>query len=183
MVHALRRLLAVAATCCMFVGLAPVVAAASEGTADVSVKRYGGADRYEASLLVAEAFARDAGGELDWAVMVSGRSWPEVVVAASVAGVLDAPVLMTPPDGLRDPMPPSSWRQPASRACWSSTPRGLIQIPMPASASASPTHCRRSAFRPNGSREQIGTPPVQLLRASSGDSCAVPPATRAMSAS
>ena len=85
----------------MFVGLAPVVAAASEGTADVSVKRYGGAGRYETSLLVAEAFARDAGGELDWAVMVSERSWPEAVVAASVAGVLDAPMLMTPPDGLR----------------------------------------------------------------------------------
>ena len=85
----------------MFVGLAPVVAAASEGTADVSVDRYGGAGRYETSLLVAGAFARDAGGELDWAVMVSGRSWPEAVIAASVAGVLDAPVLMTPPDELR----------------------------------------------------------------------------------
>lgn len=70
--------------------------------ATVEVTRYGGADRYATSLLVAEAVAADAGGNLDYVVMVSGRSWHEAVVAASVAGRLEAPVLMTPPDRVRD---------------------------------------------------------------------------------
>lgn len=80
-------------------------AAAQSGESELAVVeliRYGGADRYATSLLVAEAFAADAGDSLDWAVMVSGRSWHEAVVAASVAGSLEAPVLMTPPDRVRD---------------------------------------------------------------------------------
>ena len=68
---------------------------------DVSVTRYGGADRYETSLQVAEAVAADAGGSLEWVVLVSGRRWTDAVVAAPVAGALGAPVLMTPPDELR----------------------------------------------------------------------------------
>lgn len=79
-------------------------ASAQSGTsdlADVERVRYGGADRYATSLLVAEAVAADAGGELEWVVMVSGRSWHEAVVAASVAGHLEAAVLMTPPDAVR----------------------------------------------------------------------------------
>ena len=67
----------------------------------VSVGRYGGADRYATSLLVAEAVAAYAGGSLDLVVMVSGRSWPDAVVAAPVAGALGSPVLMTPPGELR----------------------------------------------------------------------------------
>ncbi|MXY01925.1 MAG: hypothetical protein F4190_09450 [Acidimicrobiales bacterium] len=85
--------------------LVPVSAAAAQpgqsDLADVERVRYGGADRYATSLLVAEAVAADAGGELEWVVMVSGRSWHEAVVAASVAGHLEAPVLMTPPDAVR----------------------------------------------------------------------------------
>ena len=85
--------------------LVPVSAAAAQSgesdLADVERVRYGGADRYATSLLIAEAVAADAGGELEWVVMVSGRSWHEAVVAASVAAHLDAPVLMTPPDAVR----------------------------------------------------------------------------------
>lgn len=83
---------------------APGAAAQSNGSelAAVEQVRYGGADRYATSLLVAEAFAAEAGDALDWVVMVSGRSWQEAVVAASVAGSLEAPVLMTPPDRVRD---------------------------------------------------------------------------------
>ena len=80
-------------------------AAAQSGESElagVELIRYGGADRYATSLLVAEALAADAGDSLDWAVMVSGRSWHEAVAAASVAGSLEAPVLMTPPDQVRD---------------------------------------------------------------------------------
>lgn len=67
----------------------------------VSVSRYAGADRYETSLRVAEAVAAEAGGSLEWVVLVSGRRWTDAVVAAPVAGALGAPVLMTPPDELR----------------------------------------------------------------------------------
>ncbi len=86
--------------------LAPTIGVAAHvdeaDLAAVHVVRYGGADRYATSLLVAEAFAADAGGSLDWVVMVSGRSWHEAVVAASVSGSLGAPVLMTPPHEVRD---------------------------------------------------------------------------------
>ena len=73
----------------------------SSAGSDVSVTRFGGADRYETSLQVAEAVAADAGGLLEWVVLVSGRRWTDAVVAAPVAGALGAPVLMTPPDELR----------------------------------------------------------------------------------
>ena len=76
--------------------------AAEDDLASVDVVRYGGADRYETSLRIAEAFAADAGGSVDTVVMVSGVQWTDSVVAASVAGRFDAPVLMTPPDELRD---------------------------------------------------------------------------------
>ena len=76
--------------------------AAEDDLASVQIVRYGGADRYATSLLIAEAFAAEAGGALDAVVMVSGVHWTEAVVAASVAGRFDAPVLMTPPDRLLD---------------------------------------------------------------------------------
>lgn len=83
--------------------LAPVAAATEDADlAEVTFTRYGGADRYATSLMVAEAVADDAGSNLDSVVLVSGRSWHEAVVAASVAGRLGAPVLMTPPDELRN---------------------------------------------------------------------------------
>lgn len=85
------------------VALVPAVtagAAEADGS-DVSVERHEGADRYVTSLEVAEAVAADAGGSLEWAVLVSGERWTDAVVAAPVAGKLGAPVLMTPPDVLR----------------------------------------------------------------------------------
>ena len=102
----MRRLAAVtAALLALSVGaaaLTPVAAAAVDADlADVTLTRYGGADRYATSLLVAEAVATDAGGSLDSVVLVSGLSWHEAVVAASVAGQLGAPVLMTPPTEVR----------------------------------------------------------------------------------
>ena len=74
---------------------------AADAEPGVGVSRYGGADRYETSLRASEAVAGHAGGSLDWVVLVSGRSWTDAVVAASLAGSLGAPVLATPPDRLR----------------------------------------------------------------------------------
>ena len=81
-------------------------AAAQSGThdadgADVPLVRYSGADRYETSLLIAEAVAEASGGSLDWVILVSGERWTDAVVAAPYAWARDAPVLLTPPDELR----------------------------------------------------------------------------------
>lgn len=86
------------------VGLAAPIGAQSTPGAITPVgldfQRYGGADRYATSLEIAEAFLDDADGSSEWAVMVSGTSWPDAVVASSLAGSLDAPVLLTPPRDL-----------------------------------------------------------------------------------
>ena len=82
----------------------PVSAASSAGSADlggVETVRYGGAGRYETSLLIAEAVAAEAGGSLSSVVLVSGERWTDAVVAAPIAGSLGAAVLMTPPGELR----------------------------------------------------------------------------------
>ncbi len=78
----------------------PAGAAQTDGS-DVPVTRYGGADRYATSLLIAEAVAAEAGGSLEWVVLVSGERWTDAVVAAPAAGALGAPVLMTSPGELR----------------------------------------------------------------------------------
>ena len=80
-------------------GAHPLPATASAGS--VHIERYGGADRYATSLKIADAVLADA-GLATWAVMVSGESWPDAVVASSLAGALDAPVLLTPPGRVRD---------------------------------------------------------------------------------
>ena len=80
---------------------ARTAAAAADDDLGVEVLRYGGADRYATSLLIAEAVAAEAGGSLSSVVLVSGERWTDAVVAASVAGASGASVLMTPPDGLR----------------------------------------------------------------------------------
>ena len=100
------RHLALVVSVLVGVGGVLVFPATAAGAADgdgsgVSVMRYGGADRYETSLQVAETVAADAGGSLERVVVVSGRRWTDAVVAAPVAGALGAPVLMTPPDELR----------------------------------------------------------------------------------
>ena len=94
------------ATAAVAIGIGSVlvpnsVAGASEHLAEVDVSRYGGADRYATSLLIAEAVAADAGGSLDNVVMVSGLNWTDAVVAAPLAGSLGAAVLATPPGELR----------------------------------------------------------------------------------
>ena len=80
---------------------ATAAGAAESDASNVTVVRYGGADRYATSLLIAEAVAAEAGGSLSSVVLVSGERWTDAVVTAPVAGALDAPVLMTPPGELR----------------------------------------------------------------------------------
>lgn len=88
----------------LLVGVAaPIGAQSSSSTSSagsVEFERYGGADRYATSLEIADAVLADA-GSAEWAVMVSGESWPDAVVASSLAGALGAPVLLTPPGRLR----------------------------------------------------------------------------------
>ena len=63
--------------------------------------RFGAADRYETSLLVAQHYAELRDGKLSSVVLVSGERWTDAVVAAPLAGSLGAPVLMMPPGELR----------------------------------------------------------------------------------
>lgn len=69
---------------------------------DVETTRYGGADRYATSLLVAQAVAAQNGGKLDEVVLVSGKNWTNAVLGAPLAGQLGGAVLATPPSHLRD---------------------------------------------------------------------------------
>lgn len=83
--------------------IAPVTVApagAQNQTSAVSTTRYGGDDRYATALKVAEQVVTDAGGRTPWAVMVSGTSWPDAVVASSLAGALEGPLVLTPPSEL-----------------------------------------------------------------------------------
>lgn len=63
--------------------------------------RFGAADRYETSLLIAQQYAELHDGKLSSVVLVSGERWTDAVVAAALAGSLGAPVLMMPPGELR----------------------------------------------------------------------------------
>lgn len=100
-VRLLRAAVALAVCAAALAAPSPVAAQSDASLATVDVARYGGADRYATSLLIAEAVAADAGGELESVVMVSGGHWADAVVAASAAAAAGAPVLMTPPDQLR----------------------------------------------------------------------------------
>lgn len=106
MLRWMRRAALAASAVFVALGGVLVLPASSVGAAEgdgsgVSVARYGGADRYATSLLVAEAFAAEAGGSLESVVLVSGERWTDAVVAAPMAGALGAPVLMTPHSALR----------------------------------------------------------------------------------
>ena len=59
--------------------------------AKVNVVRYGGADRFETSVLTTKAFSDFKGGEIPEVTMVSGFKWHDAVVAAP----FDTPVLLT----------------------------------------------------------------------------------------
>lgn len=71
--------------------------------AAVTVDRIWGADRYETSLAVATRFVNESGGRVDTAVVVPGTDWRDAVIAAGVAGALNAPVMLSPPRGLSAP--------------------------------------------------------------------------------
>lgn len=59
--------------------------------ADVVVKRFGGADRFETSLLTTKAFTDFKGDHLEQVMIVSGYKWQDAVIAAP----FDSPVLLT----------------------------------------------------------------------------------------
>lgn len=87
---------------CGAVALPAPPAGAAEPLAAVDVERFGGSDRYETSLRVAEAVAADAGGTLDTVVLISGTNWTNAVLGAPLAAQLGGTVLATPPDRLRE---------------------------------------------------------------------------------
>ena len=75
-------------------------AATAAAVDPMTTQRLAGADRFATSLAMARAFADLRGGSLDTAVLVGGRSWPDAVTAAGLAGLVDGPILLVHADGL-----------------------------------------------------------------------------------
>ena len=63
-------------------------------------ERLWGQDRYATSLEVAREVAAAADGKLTTVVLAGGHSWTDALSAGSLAGALDAALLLTAPDGL-----------------------------------------------------------------------------------
>ena len=63
--------------------------------------RHTGADLYAMSTGAAGYLVESVGGSSPTVVLVSDTSWQQIAAAASLAGRLDAPVLVVPADGLR----------------------------------------------------------------------------------
>ncbi|WP_419552127.1 cell wall-binding repeat-containing protein [Candidatus Poriferisodalis sp.] len=95
-------LLFIVALASISAGLVGVPPAAAQRAPDSFVERLAGPDRYATSLEVARAYADERGGKLDSAVLVSGTSWPDAVMATGLAGLLDGPILLVSPSGLSD---------------------------------------------------------------------------------
>ncbi len=95
---ALRIVLALAVAA----ALLPLAAgsSAAQTSGDRESERLWGPDRYATSLAVARRFVQEAGGQVNAAVVVSGVSWHDAVIAAGLAGHLDAPVLLSRRNGL-----------------------------------------------------------------------------------
>ncbi len=82
---------------------------ASAVVSETSVERFGGEDRYETSVLIAEAYLAEIADNPDRAstravIVVSGedRHAAYGMPAAGLASAYDAPILLTPPDRLHD---------------------------------------------------------------------------------
>ncbi|WP_256838329.1 cell wall-binding repeat-containing protein [Ornithinimicrobium faecis] len=87
------------------VSVAPVVASPSDDSSStqtaetpsaVTVQRLAGQNRYETATEVSGKWS----GTVDRAYVVSGHNFPDALIAASRAGVFDAPVFLTKPDHL-----------------------------------------------------------------------------------
>lgn len=91
----LRRLIAGVATATLLAGGGASVQPAV--SAEVSVSRIGGTDRYETSALISQAgFAPG----VDTVFVVSGQNYPDALAVGPAAGKLRAPVLLTRTQGL-----------------------------------------------------------------------------------
>ena len=82
--------------------LLPTGPTAASTTPDTpaSLTRLGGADRYETSLAAARHFVTESRRSIDTAVVVSGRSWRDAVIASGLSGRLRAPILLIRDEGL-----------------------------------------------------------------------------------
>ena len=65
------------------------------------VREFGGRDRYDTALRLANNFGEAKGlGAVPTAFVASGRALVDAVSVAGLAGFLDAPILLTPSDSL-----------------------------------------------------------------------------------
>lgn len=66
---------------------------------DLSTRTIEGADRYDTAVAVSQAAFPDGAATV---ILASGTAWTDAVVAAGLAGAVDAPVLLTQPSALTD---------------------------------------------------------------------------------
>ena len=73
---------------------------------DVDVERVGGPDRITTAVTVAETYAemrRDSGDDIDSVIVATSLRFPDALSASSLAGLIDAPILLTELDRLSKP--------------------------------------------------------------------------------
>ncbi|WP_419916810.1 cell wall-binding repeat-containing protein [Candidatus Poriferisodalis sp.] len=73
---------------------------------DVDVERVGGPDRITTGVTVAETYAerrRNAGDDIDSVIVATSLRFPDALSASSLAGLIDAPILLTELDRLSKP--------------------------------------------------------------------------------
>ena len=76
--------------------LAPASTALADEASDGKWKRLAGNGRYDTmAAIVSEGFESS-----EWAIIATGKSFPDALVAAPVAGALDAPIILTKPNEL-----------------------------------------------------------------------------------
>ncbi len=71
-------------------------------TGELEVVRHAGSDLYATSTGIASYAVGLAGGHSPQVVLAPGERWQEAVIGAAAAGRLGAPLVLVPPEGLRD---------------------------------------------------------------------------------
>jgi putative cell wall-binding protein/uncharacterized protein YkwD len=65
----------------------------------VDWRRLGGSQRYETMQKIVQE-AHPTSPEMKYAILTTGKNFPDALAASALAGLLDAPILLTPPDSL-----------------------------------------------------------------------------------
>ena len=99
--HLRRQRSVLAAAAMLAVTAAAVIGTPAGAASGVQSDRLWGADRYETAAEIAEEFVSEA-GPINTVIVASGETFADALAATPLANVLDAPILLSPPDELHD---------------------------------------------------------------------------------